>query len=1467
MDKALDKKKLPAAPAAAKAKAPAPPGKAAEDRTRLGAILRPDPVVAGPAAAGLKVGGAADKAEAEADKVAEAVAAPENGAADTRAPAATGKDQKDDAEPAHYPLGARAPPVPALARTLHRRVPARFPSAGPDMLRPSAPGRPVPPGASTAVRAPCPPARDGPIRRLVADNGNQPNTDSLSAVPALAPNLAPVSVAAQEETNFDEMSPNDFGELSQGGSGVMLKSAAHPRQIDRLDPGLSARIRAPAPGQPLPAPFRTRMERRMGVSLTRLRVHTGAEPAALAAHLGARAFAHGCDIWLSSPADLSNTRLLAHEAAHCLQQGAGQPLTAHARPEPRAPPANTPLRRLAEGETDNGLLASGAEKLADKLDSYGLLKVLIGKRLFTGEPVPQDAMSYVGAFMKFVGADETFENMKKSGSLEKGFQTIRDSARTHDLTFARVTRIFDDAYDNFSWTSPIESFTAIFGPFFADVMAFAADILKVVAELVAEAFVLSFGPLGQQVWDKIKAIGEVIDLVLADPMNFALNLIKAIGLGIQGFGDRIFTHIKAGLLSWLLGPLVQMGVTLPEKLDLMGIINVILQVMGLTYPQLRPRLIAKLNPHGELKVTAVEKLVEILNILRTEGLAGVWRKFLEYVDNLQGMVIEAIRGWVIRAVVEAGIRKLVAWSNPAGALIDILLTIYKLIVFFVERLQQIIDFASSVFDSIGKIARGQLTEAAQAVERTLALTIPVILSFMCALLGLPDIAGTIRGLITRLREKVAAAVDKVLDFIIGKLKKLIARLIAKFKGKKGEPEGAVNMQGTPHKLLWKQEGKRRQLYLHSNEQKATGETFTKASKDIAANCAPPLTTVSAPALAEVGTTISAREKEEEKLAAKPESVAAAPDQNTARAAVVTTIAPQIEKGTDKANAATEAVKSGEADIDKQPPGAELKPGESPKPEQKENVEADMEDLAFRYVIVPEGHQIEASWGPWASMQGKREAFKTSMAGREKPLEGKFGIDLDHNPEYQILWRLGHTEYSKDQRETGQLGTPGNRMFPSVSNLYGNGPLSSDKRDRAGADTDRVMAIRYDLHRKLDDTQTSNVSSFLGLTEYNAKQKAFVPKGGKTEQLRDTKWPDLVKSAAETHRNQVVDSYRSFAKDNFVRAETVKAVESSSLNMLNDSVAILNKGVALFPDGENAKGYTSGIAMTPDPVNAEYLTGDYEGLAAAISAKANRHGAVFDKHHLIEKSITTWLQTTVNDQPLLPALKNPSQTAMGVAPGTPPLTDTITKGFDDLRKSTPKLAALDTAKRAQALYNTLRVDSISPMKPDNTEKKGFAIVVLKKMNAALSSQPISNAKDAITIHMGGPVKAAAAAAADTLKTGLAAIKIDPARTPAEAEDDVTQATAAIRAEFKSKVSAEVRTAAAAFPKVIETLTAKAHDEFEKQVKATRAQTHPENAGFKAGSDAARLWADLEARYTGGPGNLAFVQAENKNRWVA
>ncbi len=518
--------------------------------------------------------------------------------------------------------------------------------------------------------------------------------------------------------------------------------------------------------------------------------------------------------------------------------------------------------------------------------------------------------------------------------------------------------------------------------------------------------------------------------------------------------------------------------------------------------------------------------------------------------------------------------------------------------------------------------------------------------------------------------------------------------------------------------------------------------------------------------------------------------------------------------------------------------------------------------------MPEGYKIEGSWGPWNTMTVRRDTFKKDMAGREKALDGRFAIDLDHNPEYQILWRLGHTEFSNSQRETGTLGTPGGRVYPEVAKLYNNGDLAAPSRDRAGADQDRVMAIRYDVHRSLSNTQAPQVAAFDALCEYSSRQKAFVPRKGKTKELHDMKWASPVQTAANTHRQEVTDSYAAFAKDNFVDKRTAETIGKNGEKMVTDGISILQGGTIAYPTGEEAPGFTSGIGMSPDPVDAEFLTGDYEGLATAITAKAKAHGGALDKHHLIEESITSRLQSLVNGQDLLPALKDPAATVMGVALGGTPLRDTIAAGFDTLRAKTPALAGVDSAKKVSSFLGALRVDPAAPMKTENTHKKGYAIAVLRKINGVLGAQDAGNVDTAISAHLQQPLRDLAATATDAVTSGFNGITIDPAADPAKAEEDLASATAAIRADFKSTVGQGFATAATkAFPAVLDTLTANAHKPFTDQVSAADKQTEPANGAFPDGSEAATLWADLQARYKSGPGNLSVVQAENKKRWVA
>ncbi len=78
-------------------------------------------------------------------------------------------------------------------------------------------------------------------------------------------------------------------------------------------------------GSPLPARLRADLEPRFGADFASVRVHTGGESDHLNRQLGAKAFTHGNDIYLSSgqydPGSGAGQRLLAHELTHVMQQG------------------------------------------------------------------------------------------------------------------------------------------------------------------------------------------------------------------------------------------------------------------------------------------------------------------------------------------------------------------------------------------------------------------------------------------------------------------------------------------------------------------------------------------------------------------------------------------------------------------------------------------------------------------------------------------------------------------------------------------------------------------------------------------------------------------------------------------------------------------------------------------------------------------------------------------------------------------------------------------------------------------------------------------------------------------------------------------------------------------------------------------------------------------------------------------
>lgn len=316
----------------------------------------------------------------------------------------------------------------------------------------------------------------------------------------------------------------------------------------------------------------------------------------------------------------------------------------------------------------------------------------------------------------------------------------------------------------------------------------------------------------------------VIKKIVSDPIGFLKNLLKAVRDGLDLFQTNIKKHLISGLMAWLTGALSDVPIQLPEKWDLKGILYLVLQILGLTWQNIRVKLVKRL---GEKVVSIAEKTVDILKRLITEGPIALWDMIKAKAEEIKEKVMEGIRNWAIVELVKQGLIKLVSFLNPAGAIIQAILAIYNTVMFFVENWERIVEFVKTVFASIADIAMGRLSAAAKFVENALAMTVPIILNFLARLLGLSGIGKTVTGILHKIRAPIDKIVDKVITFVVKMAKKLVAKVKggAKALKQKGlalikwwkEKRKFKTKDGEPHTLKFRGSGKSARLVVASRE--------------------------------------------------------------------------------------------------------------------------------------------------------------------------------------------------------------------------------------------------------------------------------------------------------------------------------------------------------------------------------------------------------------------------------------------------------------------------------------------------------------------------------------------------------------------------------------------------------------------------------------------------------------------------
>ncbi|HEU0295568.1 MAG TPA: DUF4157 domain-containing protein [Anaerolineales bacterium] len=426
-------------------------------------------------------------------------------------------------------------------------------------------------------------------------------------------------------------------------------------------------------------------------------------------------------------------------------------------------------------------------KLAEGTEGYNLLKGILGKDPITGDPVTRSAETLLGPLLKMIGLGDVWEKMQQARAIPRCWAWFQSTISQLFAIVSQIPPSFIAAFKSLTLEDIIlvpKAFIKlgkVFVGFLGKFVSWGVNAMWNLLEIVFD--VVSPGAFGY-----VKKTGAALKSILKNPLPFVGNLVKAAKAGFLNFGAKFLTHLKAGLLDWLVGSLP--GVYIPKALSLVEFGKLALSVFGITWAQIRAKIVKALGPNGETIMKGLELAFDVIKALVRGGPAAAWEVIKDKLTNLKDMIVDGIVGFIKDTVVTKAIPKLIAMFIPGAGFISAIISIYDTVMVFVQKISKIIQVVTAFINSIVAIAAGNIGAAAAKVESILAGLLALAINFLAGFVGLGKAADKIREVINKVRGTVDKALDTAINWIVTRAKSLFAKLFGKTKP--GEPDSETS---------------------------------------------------------------------------------------------------------------------------------------------------------------------------------------------------------------------------------------------------------------------------------------------------------------------------------------------------------------------------------------------------------------------------------------------------------------------------------------------------------------------------------------------------------------------------------------------------------------------------------------------------------------------------------------------------
>ena len=408
-------------------------------------------------------------------------------------------------------------------------------------------------------------------------------------------------------------------------------------------------------------------------------------------------------------------------------------------------------------------------KLAEGTEGYNLLKGILGEDPITGESVTPSAETLLGPLLNMIGLGDVWQKMQQAKATSRAWAWFKTTMSQLRSFVSQIPGLFIAAFkaltieDIVLVPKAFGKLRSIFGGFIGKFVSWGLEAMFKLLEIVFD--VVKPGAMGY-----VKKTGAALKNILQNPLPFVGNLARAAKLGFTNFGSNFLTHLKKGLIDWLTGSLE--GVYIPTALSLPEFGKLALSILGITWGQIRAKIVKALGPGGETIMNVLETTFDIVVALVTGGPAAAWELIKDKLTELKDTIVQGIISFVTETVVTKAIPKLIAMFIPGAGFISAIVSIYDIVKTFIEKLSKIAQVISAFVNSIVAIAAGNIGAAAAKVESVLGGLLSLAISFLAGFVGLGKVTSKVKEVINQVRARVDKALDAGVNWVVAQVRRL-----------------------------------------------------------------------------------------------------------------------------------------------------------------------------------------------------------------------------------------------------------------------------------------------------------------------------------------------------------------------------------------------------------------------------------------------------------------------------------------------------------------------------------------------------------------------------------------------------------------------------------------------------------------------------------------------------------------------